>query len=213
MKYDAYDFPARKTSFFQKAVLMALVPGFFLNTPVLLAQVTESPTPTTPAQSYPAPVTTPQNVKVNRTLPSFTPLSTGLSFSAQPTDQEIFSHSPFEEPLVPVGGKTNPTENAALAQALVTFSKRSVRDDYSSLENFLLAYPQSAWRVSLLTDLGWVYRQTGWYSKSLEAWEQAWALGKNETDPCSKAVVDRALSELVVLNAPRRSNRKAGTSL
>ncbi|HEV3272526.1 MAG TPA: cysteine peptidase family C39 domain-containing protein, partial [Candidatus Methylacidiphilales bacterium] len=174
-----------------------------LNAPPVLAQVqTEIDTAKqSPGPTYPAPVTTPTHVKVNRQLPSFTPPSTSLSFSDHPTDQEIFTYSLFAEPLVPIGGKTTRTENAELAKALLIFSQRKVRDDYRALEDFLATHPQSAWRISLLTDLGWLYRQTGWYSKSLTVWEQAWALGKNETAPRAKAIVDRALSELVVLNA------------
>lgn len=38
-------------------------------------------------------------------------------------------------------------------------------------------------------------------SKALSCWEEAWALGKNVTDPKGKAIADRAVAELLELNA------------
>ncbi|GEM_PF-3709019 len=145
--------------------------------PPVLAQVQE----TVPGAkqsgvpNYPAPVLTPKNVKVDRKLPSFTPPTSGFQLPENPTDGDIFSHSLFEEPLVPVGGKTTSADNAALGQALTAFSKRTERDDYSALENFLQANPASPWRLALLTNLGWSYRQTGWYSKAMELWRMSLA--------------------------------------
>ncbi len=203
MKHDAQNIPAFRISPWRKIVSVCLMPALVLNTlPAgALAQTSNPPSGSPPpTQTYPAPVTTPRHVKANRELPSFT-APAAFHLSAQPSDQEIFHQSLFEEPLVPVGGKATRADNAALAAALTAFSKRTVRDDYSALENYLAANPQSPWRLSLMTNLGWLYRQTGWYSKSLDAWEQVWAAGKNESDPKAKAVIDRALAELIVLNA------------
>jgi hypothetical protein len=44
------------------------------------------------------------------------------------------------------------------------------------------AYPMSAWQPALLTNLGIVYRRTGYYSRALVAWEQAWSQSKGETE-------------------------------
>ncbi len=192
-----------------KIVSLLLMASMLIDAPPVFAAVPASADTTSAPSSpdgsskstFPAPVTTPADIKANRKLPTFTPPSRELTFSFNPTDQELFRRSPFEEPLVPVGGKSTPADNAALALALVAFSKRTVRDDFGALEGFLDSYPNSVWRVSLLTNLGSLYRQTGWYSKSLYVWEQAWASGKSEASPKAKAIVDRALSELVVLNA------------
>jgi uncharacterized protein HemY len=139
-------------------------------------------------------------VRVNRTAPKVTPPPDIPSFSAQPTDQEIFRARVFEEPLVPMGRLTSKVENRALAQALLAYLRRGEVEDVSPVLAFLGAHEESPWRASLLMDLGIVYRRTGHYSKALEAWQDAWDLGRSETDPKATAIADRALAELAELN-------------
>jgi YD repeat-containing protein len=107
----------------------------------------------------------------------------------------------FEEPLVPIGDDPTPAENAALTAALLDYSKRSGPDDFSSLTGFLETYPESPWKVALLTNLGLEYYNTGHYSRTLEVWSQAWELGRATTDPKGKAIVDRAVGELAYMHA------------
>jgi hypothetical protein len=83
----------------------------------------------------------------NRTLPSIEPPKTGLEFSANPTTLEIFRARVFEEPLVPIGGEPSADENAALADALLGYAKRSGPDDFASLTGFLEKHPHSPWRA------------------------------------------------------------------
>jgi RHS repeat-associated protein len=118
-----------------------------------------------------------------------------------PTAQDIFLARLFEEPLVPVGADPTPAENAALANALLDYSKRSGPDDFSSLTGFLELYPNSPWNVALLTNLGLEYYHTGHYSKTLEVWGQAWELGRAAADLRGKAIVDRAVGELAYMHA------------
>lgn len=106
----------------------------------------------------------------------------------------------FAEPLVPVG-TTTPQDNHDLAQALTAFLQRTQSDDCGAITQFLDTHPQSAWRVSLLTDLGLAYRRTGWFSKALSCWTEAWTLANTATDPKAKAVADRAVAELFELDA------------
>src|SRR6185436_20637079 len=73
----------------------------------------------------------------NRALPKFTPPQTTLEFSANPTVEEISRARVFEEPLVPIGGKPNGDENAALATALLGYTSRGGPDDFSSITDFL----------------------------------------------------------------------------
>jgi RHS repeat-associated protein len=122
-------------------------------------------------------------------------------FSPNPTPQEIFRARIFEEPLVSVGTDPTPDETTALAVALQGYAQRSGPDDFSSLTGFLAAYPTSPWNVALLTNLGLEYYHTGHYSKTLEAWGQAWALGRATTDLKGKAIVDRAVGELAYMHA------------
>src|SRR5215213_223354 len=98
-------------------------------------------------------------------------------FSANPTSEDVFRARLFEEPLVPVGADPALTETAALATALINYSKRSSQDDFSSLTSFLDMYPNCSWNFALLTNLGLEYYNTGYYSKTLEVWNRAWELG------------------------------------
>jgi RHS repeat-associated protein len=122
-------------------------------------------------------------------------------FPPNPTTQEISHTHVFEEPLVPVGAEPTLAENAALVDALIEYSKRSGPDDFSSLTGFLDNYLICPWSVALLTNLGLEYYHTGYYSKSLEVWAQAWQLGKAATDLKGKAIVDRAVGELAYMYA------------
>ncbi len=138
---------------------------------------------------------------MNRTVPKMKPPKLGLEFSANPTTQEISHARVFEEPLVPIGGEPSAEENAALAAALLAYSKRSGPDDFSSLTGFLEKHPKSPWRAALLTDLGLEYYNTAHYSLALEAWEKAWPLAKGATDGKGKAIADRAAGELASMYA------------
>ena len=129
------------------------------------------------------------------------PPQPSLHFSLNPTPQDIFLIRLFEEPLVPVGADPTPAETAALANALQGYAKRSGPDDFSSLTDFIDAYPTCPWNVALLTNLGLEYYHTGQYSKVAGALTQAWELGKAATDPKGKVIVDRAVGELAYMHA------------
>ncbi len=146
-------------------------------------------------------VLTPSHVSVNRTAPQVQAPSSKPQFGENPTDEEIFRARVFEEPLVPASGTVIPLENKALALALLAYANRSSQDDVGAITGFLSAYPASRWNVALWTNLGIVYRNSGWYSKALAAWEQAWALGKHEQESRVHALVDRAAGELARLNS------------
>jgi RHS repeat-associated protein len=117
------------------------------------------------------------------------------------TDADIFRSRIFPEPLVPIGRKTSPKENIALSKAIDLCLQRKDQDDQSAIINFLRQHPKSAWRAALLTNLGLAYRHSGWFLKALDAWEEAWALGKNEKSVMGKPLIDRAVGELAELNA------------
>jgi RHS repeat-associated protein len=104
------------------------------------------------------------------------------------------------EPLVATG-PTGAAEDAALLAAVSGFETRRNPDDFSTLTGFLAAQPKSAWRAAVLTDLGLVYRHYGYFSRALDAWQQAWHAGKDATGPRARALVDRAVGELVRLDA------------
>src|ERR1700687_3913200 len=122
-------------------------------------------------------------------------------FSFLPTDAEISRARVFEEPLIPVGGRSSPAENKALAQALLAYLKQEGQGDTKPLTRFLANYPQSAWRASLLLNLGILYQMNGVTSRALSAWEEAWNIARGETDLQARALADRAIGELVDLTA------------
>jgi RHS repeat-associated protein len=108
--------------------------------------------------------------------------------------------SRFAEPLV-ASSVTGLAENKALLSALTRYQSRKSDDDYQALTQFLAMYPKSAWTVALETNLGLSYYQAGRFSKAIAAFEEVWRVGKPITEPRVKALVDRALGELLRMHA------------
>ena len=119
-----------------------------------------------------------------------------LHFSAEPTDAEIFSARVLDEPLVPTDNQPRVEENQALAGALSAYAKRATPDDCASLAAYLDAFPNSRWSGPLLLHLGAEYYNYGYFSKALEAWQQAWQQLETAQYPPAKAEADRSLGEL-----------------
>lgn len=121
-------------------------------------------------------------------------------FSSQPTDAEIFEAHVFPLALVPMG-KTTVAENHVLAQTLVKYLKRSDPEDQSIILKYLRENPGSPWKVSLLVNLGILWRENGYFLQALAAWKEAWQLSKNQTNYRTKALADRAFGEMAELYA------------
>jgi hypothetical protein len=120
---------------------------------------------------------------------------------ATATVEDIFALSVFSEPLVPVGHIPTQEENRALLEGLKQYSRRKKVEDISALTDWLVNNPDSPWRVALLANLGIGYYKNGYFSKALESWDRTWREGKNEKSPRGKAIVDRAIGELVRMHA------------
>jgi len=172
--------------------LLGLIPA-----PVLARPAVQTPQTPLPVAAASAPPT----VRVNRTVPTVTPVSATPVFSASAPDSEIMRARVFPEPLVPVGGVSDALENRALASALTAYVERGSPETTGDLDAFLRQYPHSRWRAALLTNLGLVLRRTGYVSRALLFWEDAWALSKDATDRPTRQLADRALGELFELNA------------
>ena len=121
-------------------------------------------------------------------------------FSAEPTPREFLLVNIFPQTLVPVGVPSI-EENKGLANSLRSFAGRQDPEDYSALTGFLDNFPNSAWKPAILVNLGVMWRQTGYFSKALDAWQTAWDLTKGAPDFRTRALADRALGELVQINA------------
>jgi len=159
-------------------------------------QVAQQPV-TSPAPPPPPAVP----VRVNRTVPKVTAPSARPTFSAHPSDAEITNARIFGEPLVAIGRGTLPGENRALVDAVNRYLDAHNPEQLLPFLGFLKTYPDSPWRPSLLLNLGWVYRHTGYFTRALDVWEQTWQATKTSTDLAARAIGDRALGELVELNA------------
>jgi RHS repeat-associated protein len=108
--------------------------------------------------------------------------------------------SGFAELLLPTSA-TSPAEDATLATALDRYEQAGKPEDVAPLEEFLAAHPDSPWHVALLTNLGLVHYHYGYFSRAIDAWEQAWQAGRTVTDPAARPLVDRALGELARMHA------------
>ncbi len=139
-------------------------------------------------------------IKVNRKIPKVTPPK-ALAFSKEPKDSEFAAIHVFSEPLVPIDGATTAVENKALAKAIVAFHEAANPEQTEPVTAFLEKFPNSPWRASLLANLGTIYRSTGYWSKTLNAWEESWKLLGKETEPTAKALGDYVLGELAQMNA------------
>jgi RHS repeat-associated protein len=140
----------------------------------------------------------------NRVVPKVQAAPAGPVFSSQPTDAEISSARLFDEPLTPLGAAGRPGENAALATAIRAHLEQKRPEDaapFETFETFLRAQPDSAWRASLLANLGVAYRRVGYYSRALDRDQQAWDLAKHDTSDAGRAIAFRALGELLELNS------------
>lgn len=149
-------------------------------------------------------VRTPQGVTANRALPQniLAPdAAMPARFSKEPADEEIFRVHFFEEPLVPTEGKPSAEENTSLVYALASFSQRKSEDDFTAITDYLKKYPGGRWQGALLANLGICYRRTGYYNEAMNAWEKAWEVLKNQKATKVKVLADRAVSELLLINA------------
>ncbi len=128
-------------------------------------------------------------------------LATKAAVSAlNPPSEFARLKSQFEEPLIATG-PTSPKEDDALFRSLKSYRDRTVEDDFTSLNVFLSDNPRSAWRVGLLTNLGLLDYHYGYFSRSIDAWTEAWQSGRSLTEPQGKALTDRAFAELARMHA------------
>jgi len=137
-------------------------------------------------KSKPASAAKPK-VTVNRTIPPTVPAPGLPHFSSPPLDVEITRVRVFDEPLIPMGGPSDATEDSELAGLIFETIQSKSPESATKFEAFLSSHPDSRWNGSLLLGLGVVYRRTGYFMRALDSWERSWALLKNETDPRLRA--------------------------
>lgn len=158
-------------------------------------------TPPININSNPAPPSPIVHVKTGpKSVHLFTPK---ISFSSQPNDLEITTARVFLEPLVPMTSPPVAGENAALANALISYGNKSFeeREDVSELTNFISKYPKSRWRAAVELNVGSAKFQSGYLTEALSRWQSAWDLAKSEKGKSQAAIANRAMGQLLILNA------------
>lgn len=106
----------------------------------------------------------------------------------------------FEEPLISTSS-TSSEEDDTLLRALKNYQARTAADDLSPLRAFLKTHPRSGWRVALLTNIGLADYHYGYFSGALDAWEEAWEEGRSVNELHGRALVDRAIGELIRMHS------------
>ncbi|HMJ66057.1 MAG TPA: hypothetical protein VK615_12000 [Candidatus Binatia bacterium] len=104
----------------------------------------------------------------------------------------------FQTPLVAIRPPPD-AETTALRSAIDQYARRTVRDDFSALENFLEAYPDGSWSTSVHAGLGEESFTVGRYSRALEHWRRAWTLSHAASGREAVALADKSLTELALM--------------
>ncbi|MCC6716313.1 MAG: peptidase C39, bacteriocin processing [Acetobacteraceae bacterium] len=105
---------------------------------------------------------------------------------------------------------TTPEQDGALMAAVQAYAPEGdtarARLDFPERAkpfiDFLAQYPSSGWAMAVHINLGLGYHRSGYYSRALASYEQAWALGKNSRiNNEAKRLTDRAVGELLRMHA------------
>lgn len=157
--------------------------------------------PDIPEQDVPSDVAAPTAVEVNRTVPAVDKVPAFAQLSARPRTEELVRARVFGEPLAPVGGEPTEDENAALGRALQAFQRRGSMDETEGLEALLNARGAGPWRASLQLNLGLTYLRTNRFTRAEAALKEAWDLAKADRDDAGRAIADKAVGELLWIQA------------
>jgi YD repeat-containing protein len=115
-------------------------------------------------------------------------------------EQRLYLARAFEEPLVPMG-PTTADEDEALLRAISRYKSGDEASNFAMLDAFLKHYPHSAWRVALFTNEGLIDYRAGYFGRAIAAFAEAWRLGKDVEGLKQKALVDRAVGELIRMHS------------
>jgi YD repeat-containing protein len=116
-----------------------------------------------------------------------------------PAVDAISRRRAFQEPLVPIGGLPSAEENQALGNALDIYLACGDFQSVAPLEAFLERFPKTPWRATVLSGLGWVYRETGALGRAQRAWREVWDLAKGDSSDAAKAIADWSVTSLADL--------------
>lgn len=185
----------------RKTVASVLVPLLLLiNQPIAALAAPQPPMP----PSVPKFSQTPKGVRIGpKSLKPVTPRTLPI----HPTDLELRAARVFEEPLIPMTGPPVAGENDALAAAVQQFKAAKNIENVAALTSFLKNFPKSRWAPAVQLNLGLLRFQSGYMTEALQLWQAAWSTTKNEKGQLQKAIADRCVAEILVLDA--KVGRKA----
>jgi RHS repeat-associated protein len=122
--------------------------------------------------------------------------------SNNPSKEEIIYAKVFPFPMIPIG--TPPAEeSAAVARAIIEFRDRPNKDNMADLRTFINTRLSGTWTPSLLNQLGVAYLERGYFSRALDAWEQAWKYlnkGVFARGSLEQTLADEVFSHLITVN-------------
>jgi len=136
-------------------------------------------------------------------------LSSGSAFAltaprsrdARPASEEM-SLATRAVPMTLVAvGRIGPGDRELLERALDDYRRAADPENTAALEEFLRSHPGSPWAASLEGALGRIYRQSGLITRSVGAFESAWAGLKASREDRVRPVADEVLGELAELTA------------
>ncbi|MCG8600221.1 MAG: hypothetical protein MI807_08785 [Verrucomicrobiales bacterium] len=153
----------------------------------------------------PAPSLTPKDVQRNRAAKVVGPDFSRLNLPERPKKGE------FERTHV-LGNKLQASPNGTLTQQDATSLKtvlerymeaggQSEVENVSLLEDFLETRGTSAFRASLLLEIGDIYRKHGYFLRAQRAWKDAWESTKSLPTEKGKRLSEEALKKYVDLTA------------
>ena len=147
------------------------------------------------AKSGPPPA---PDVKVNRRTPKPVPPARYPVFSLIPSTDEIVAARVFGEPILPIGDASY-EDNLSLAGAITRWLRSGRPEVTQPFEDFLTTHPTSAWRASLLANLGGFYRRHGYFTRAEAKLVEAWLIARGATDSRGRAVAEQVIVDLVEL--------------
>lgn len=106
---------------------------------------------------------------------------------------------PFEEQLIP-SRDVSLAEREALENAVRAYNILTP-ENVASLEAYLIANPDSPYHLALRTNMGLVFYRYGYFSRAMAEWQAVWQQREAARSTPAKPLVDRAIGELIKMNA------------
>ncbi len=180
---------------FTKSIACLMMPLILtINWPIAALAAPQPPVP-------PRVPTFSQKPKTVKTGPRSVQAVKPRALPVNPTDLELTAARVFEEPLIPMSGAKVQAENDELAKAIQSFKGQHNVEDISALKSFIDHYPKSRWTPSLKLNVGLLRYECGYISQALQLWSSAWEASRYETGQLPKAIADRCVGEMLLLDA------------